>query len=822
MRQNPAADLEGLSPALRARLSKIMKLDRAIIMRPMTREERKQKALDIIAERAGGSKYNVGDIQGTRVQEYWRRKADEYLEESMRDKSLEEIQAAIDASDELGSGSKTIKKDQIYPIPSGEEFKEAGVNSGTAWSKRYIHKSFTPSVKNIKEKIVYTQFLKHLMEGIEHAATNEELNVFFWEALKEEAQLIMNSEIVPEFIKTFGEDWKHNLLEYKGELFDDTTKQIFNLARLDEDTRLMRTGTPRNNLTIRTRPREYLQQRMRGILDLAGKKFGGVFWVLHSLDNIKRRGHDRKKFNPNDGLDKDPESKAWQTYLDQYMRHLKVGNAATNTGWENLRTTPRKLDKYGTPTTAEVFGTPPYTLGNDYREIYPGEEAYYDFDPKGFAIDSDGKRVMVAAPVEHQDWKWINSEEKVVKEGGIINLTIEQEPYGRDGPDLPDGGFLELCLMGLDAVHFGGESYMDEAARNFHTRSMFAAFQDMSDIIGIPYNMLGRSLCMEGGNLKIALGAMGRGRYAGAFFSPSQNVIAMTKKRGEGALGHEWMHYLDSQLGYLLEAGMRANGLNPSDYRTIWTGRKNKEGYYYRYHYLSAVLGANPYGRVGENLPIRRGNKLVHRKDQTPDERRITDGVLKSMKLLLWTIYYKHTIKKGTINEFNPTKKGECTSTKYSQDAYVIGKQYWLCPWEMVARAYEVWLADSLEEAVAKRKNTYLVGRKRTLQAVKVGVLEGTWNPRAMFGYAQDKYSFTWDNSEHKRQLTERHQIKKAMTRFMQDVAAFYKLCEVPMHNSTIEELRKADFVKHIVGNQALGQGDKDEQSIIKEQEKPE
>jgi len=799
MRQNPTIDTDGMSPEMKARLSKILNLKTASVMRPLTRKERRDRALKVIAKRAGKTDNDVrGLIEGGRRQQFWRKYADQYLEEAVRDKSLEEILAALDASELIGSGGKTIKKDEIYPINTADEFKEMGVHSGAAWIKSYLHKSFTPSVNNVREKIAYTQFFTRFMEHLEHAHTEEEVAIFALDAMHQIAQTIVNTEIAPVFVKKWGEIWREQLLGVANTYDTQITDLVKEADPDSEEDRFLANDT---KVDILADWPKYLKNRIGYIMKLAGPRFGAAWWVL---GHLYESGSPFSRRSP---------------IFSDYNYGLSVGKGAVNTAHQNVKLVPWELSRRKTPMKPEYFDISPFTDANGYRLTYPEEEGYFLYDADtGHAIKEDGSRLRgVAAPIEHQDWEWAGKGFKTERKGGLTPLDIEEDPRGRDGPDIPKGGLIELLLTGLDNVNFGGPGYMTETASSFHTRSAFAALQDMADITGIPFNRLGRSLCFEGGNLKLAFGARGRGS-SGAHFEPGQNVINMTKERGEGALGHEWMHYLDSQLGFLLMQGIRQYGRDPSHYQTIWTGKKNPHtGYYYKFHYASAMLGARSYDEALNQLPVRKLHKLVPVNEQTYEEREITKGVVSTLKELLYTMYGQSRISKGSINSFNPAARYGSSATKYAQDAFILGKTYWVTPWEMTARAYEMWLADWLFKAEPKgRKNTYLVNRGRTLSAYRRGEIKGLHGIHVIFGYPQTKYRHSYIVPDTKPPETrvieetprERVPVFKAMARFMGAVAEYYGICEVPMKNSTLEELLNADFIKHLTGNNALGQGD--------------
>jgi len=80
--------------------------------------------------------------------------------------------------------------------------------------------------------------------------------------------------------------------------------------------------------------------------------------------------------------------------------------------------------------------------------------------------------------------------------------------------------------------------------------SVYDAFMDLSDILGVPSKALSLN-----GSLGLGLGSRGSGN-ASAHFEPSNIVINMTKTKGAGSLAHEWFHALDNYFQRSRESGM--------------------------------------------------------------------------------------------------------------------------------------------------------------------------------------------------------------------------------------------------------------------------
>lgn len=98
----------------------------------------------------------------------------------------------------------------------------------------------------------------------------------------------------------------------------------------------------------------------------------------------------------------------------------------------------------------------------------------------------------------------------------------------------------------LDVFQFkGGEfgNWVNEKERQASLDYCYDALMDLSDALEIS-----RDSVTLGHQLNIAFGARGHGS-ALAHFEPLYNVINLTKMKGAGSLGHEWIHALDYYLG---------------------------------------------------------------------------------------------------------------------------------------------------------------------------------------------------------------------------------------------------------------------------------
>lgn len=121
---------------------------------------------------------------------------------------------------------------------------------------------------------------------------------------------------------------------------------------------------------------------------------------------------------------------------------------------------------------------------------------------------------------------------------------IEREgPPNRGGPA---SGEDYLKTFGFYGGEFG--NWLNDKDRQANLDLGYDAFRDLALALGIQ-----DADVSLGGRLSIAFGARGNGS-AVAHYEPARRVINLTKLKGAGSLGHEWVHALDHYIGAALGA----------------------------------------------------------------------------------------------------------------------------------------------------------------------------------------------------------------------------------------------------------------------------
>ncbi len=208
--------------------------------------------------------------------------------------------------------------------------------------------------------------------------------------------------------------------------------------------------------------------------------------------------------------------------------------------------------------------------------------------------------------------------------------------------------------FGFRGVEFG--EWVNAKEGQAHVNHAYDALMDLADHIGIkPVHI---SL---GGKLGFAFGSRGSGEHA-AHYEPATNVINLTKTKGDGSVAHEWMHALDYNI--------RANDTRHKEFMDL------------AYKSLSKKMRDVSY--LERTLKDFLNGKIWY-------DGRKSHGVIGNAR-----IYLEYVIK-------NPIKQlGQ--STDFKRDGDALGKDYEGTEVELIARAWESYVHDTLAG-----KSPYLV-----------------------------------------------------------------------------------------------------------------
>lgn len=163
---------------------------------------------------------------------------------------------------------------------------------------------------------------------------------------------------------------------------------------------------------------------------------------------------------------------------------------------------------------------------------------------KGYTILSFGIPTREMA----EDWALEHAPEEPARKKGktkYLPPTLEHIVQNEGPTPILREGTTGEDLMetyGFRGGEFG--EYESQADRQANLDMCYLAFHHLAAALSIDPKDV--SL---GGDLSIAFGARGRGGNVMAHFEPMMNVINLTKLKGAGSLGHEWIHALDYAIG---------------------------------------------------------------------------------------------------------------------------------------------------------------------------------------------------------------------------------------------------------------------------------
>lgn len=343
----------------------------------------------------------------------------------------------------------------------------------------------------------------------------------------------------------------------------------------------------------------------------------------------------------------------------------------------------------------------------------------------------------------------------------------------RSGADIRNGRNVSTeelrSTIGLKAVNFGnwmqsgGRSAVERQA---HVNSAYDAFHDLAGIIGVPVEAMSLN-----GMLGLAVGAQGKGRAA-AHFVPGVNEINLTRRTGAGSLAHEWAHGLDHYFGvqagfarsdtpFLTQHRMASKGSEirteiveafsaihnamtkmesvrtPEEMETLRSQlaessrerlqrtidqsinqvkRKNPTADTAKLDQIANKLlsgDIGEYERLGKSK-----NAFVHAAvNEFREEYKKQYGYQMSLDTAQALNYSAAALKNTSdMEQFSKTHSPQITQkTQYLKDAQQKegpGPAYWSTPWEMFARAFEIYVADKLAEN--EGRNDYLTAAWKT------------------------------------------------------------------------------------------------------------
>ena len=369
-----------------------------------------------------------------------------------------------------------------------------------------------------------------------------------------------------------------------------------------------------------------IRQKLKSILEVIGSEYGGgpARWRYSYSEAVKQ---------------------AWEGEREDEIRQSVAEYIGT---METLR------DALNGAATVEV-------IHNTLRELMRTPENM----PSEFANELHGyesdqwwwdRTVAREKPPVNDDQKMPDRSTPLIRPGvDVKDIKRESLPDRRNGKDVGAEDFRKA--FGFRGVEFG--NWVTGQERQNHVNAAFDALHDLAEKLNIPPE--GISL---GGKLGLAFGARGRGRHA-AHYEPSNNVINLTKTKGDGSVAHEWGHAVDYTLRKI--GGQRLDAARAS-INTMLKVKWDLEG---AMRQLDALLTGRSY--------------IMGKKSQHPTK----------------------TAEQYVDHLWRQEGWSARKLTQFKQDGDQLGKDYWGKQEELWARSFEAYVYDKL--ANAGQSSPYLV-----------------------------------------------------------------------------------------------------------------
>lgn len=585
---------------------------------------------------------------------------------------------------------KLIEKSKIWPPYNVNELKDQGNTSGAAYLKVKCREFLSPRPLDTKEaREVYVKNIEKLRSALESIQTALDVKNYLYEfANLDTFDLGDISGFKSSYYISSG--YKGNLAKYNEkqveEYYDDIFgKKFYNFCRGKSDT---------------------------------AKKIYAEAFLYESFSQSSRDEYVNKRY---------------QVLHGSLKRHEDLKDKIEASAGDNA--TIQQLIKES--------GIPYYEYKYDKSHVIEFLDKYIKY-LSAQTKEKVESNLSKSYTVREDDWSWADTgaEKKAAapkdEEGKPRKPQNIFEKYGIEVPKVlkrtplefvKRTGGLEVGDISTKAVleNYGFKNiiygnYVNDAESKEHTKHILGGMLDMVEICNIDIKDINKL-----GGLDINIGATGCGPFSGAAacYFPSLKAINLTKKRGDGSLGHEWAHYLDNTLAQGADksaTNIPYATLNPvkseritalfSEYKN-WmmnggTSRKIKVVYYPQKKFLYRIFG--------ETLP-----EVI----EAIQKRFAAYKDYKNFNSNDLIRYYGYLAYK-----LNDNKPLEVELETKATDFYIgtskyIPSDYFLNPKEMFARAFEGWLEYKLEKI--GRSSNYLVDIKSGMGSLSMIIPQEEW-----------------------------------------------------------------------------------------------
>lgn len=352
------------------------------------------------------------------------------------------------------------------------------------------------------------------------------------------------------------------------------------------------------------------------------------------------------------------------------------------------------------------------------------------------------KAALLENAPKDDDWSFAEPEKKGETTKSTVKSHNKLEFIKRIGglstEDITTSKIAEHYLtevLGFKAVTFG-LTVTDKIA-SAHIRHFIGAMADLGEILNMDIKSLNElhKYNKKNGGLQFSIGAF-ISRFP-AFYRDDEVLINLTKSNGDGALAHEYAHYLDNALAYINNpdyritknsAGMygslskiKRNYYAAGGYENVCT-IKNEEVCDRMVRIMNFIYYGNATGKENGTKEVKKMITVVPEEKQKKWNIAFVlsqpniDAAIKAVQTRYtdYTRWEQITAKKLNvysliIRHFGYKEYEISFLSKFSNyyNTSSVKGDYWSRDWELFARANEVYIYDKLQKA--GRYNNYLV-----------------------------------------------------------------------------------------------------------------
>lgn len=312
--------------------------------------------------------------------------------------------------------------------------------------------------------------------------------------------------------------------------------------------------------------------------------------------------------------------------------------------------------------------------------------------------------------VRDPDWSW--TDKKIAAKTKAAPELIINQPPPLDY--IKRTGGIEITVVketeiidqfGFKYVEFGN-SIPDKLARE-HIRHFLGAMCDLFETLNIHHSELNKI-----GELSIAFASRGK-KGSAAHYNVNRKIININRRNGDGSVAHEWMHFIDHLIW--LKLGNNAENHPTNLASTRLDNLKNTNTAFYFETLVNALIR-------GDGLPKSITQSYRARSDK-PYSRLMKETVEETLDYLrlkhpfIFSDRYSNSNREArdifgyVAHHFNLNRVHVQRSITRKSLFYMLSSQmnseYWIKPFELLARAFETYIADKLN--ALGRANNYLV-----------------------------------------------------------------------------------------------------------------